>query len=314
MALGSREAERTNRTACRIEISEYGSSPVAGAFLHPLTQLTSKVPELPEVERATRLLREAIAGRTIIGVRTLHPSAARALPAKTLASLAGVRVTRVERRAKYQLMHLADGRTIEVHFKMTGDWAIGSASLAPPALERVRFDLDNGTRVSLVDGRAFAVVRVHAPGARFLPPLGPEPSDADWTGDVLRAALARKSGPIKPALLDQRVVAGLGNIYSAEALWEAAIHPKTRANRLSLVRTARLAECIRMVLERAPSARYYGARRTDDGHTYALGDGDDESWRVYDREGAPCLRCAAPVRRIEQAGRSTYYCGRCQRV
>ncbi len=272
------------------------------------------MPELPEVERATRLLRDAIEGQRIALVCTLHPSAARALPTPTAQSLVGHRVERVERRAKYQLLHLDDGRTIEVHFKMTGDWAVGPVALAPPALERVRIETSHGIRISLVDGRAFAVVRVHEPGATFLPELGLEPLDINFTGDVLRAALANKRGPIKPALLDQRVVAGLGNIYAAEALWEAAIHPLARANRLSAVRTARLAASARLVLERAPAARYYGRRTTDDGHAYAIGDGGDEGWNVYDREGEPCHRCGAPVRRIPQAGRSTYYCGRCQRV
>lgn len=272
------------------------------------------MPELPEVERATRLLRDAIEGQVIARVKTLHPSAARAMPAATARSLAGHRVERVERRAKYQLMHLDDGRTIEVHFKMTGDWAIGPASLEPPALERVRIETEHGLRISLVDGRALAVLRVHAAGAEFLPPLGPEPMDASFTGDALREALSGKRGPIKPALLDQRVVAGLGNIYAAESLWEAAIHPNARANKLSRVRTARLADAVRAVLERAPAARYYGRRQTEDGHDYAIGDGGNEGWNVYDREGLPCPRCAAPVRRITQAGRSTYYCGRCQRI
>lgn len=272
------------------------------------------MPELPEVERAARLLRTAVLGRTVHSVVTLHPSAARQLPPSVAATLTGRVISGVERRAKYQLLHLDDGRVIEVHFKMTGDWAIGPATLPAPALERVRLLTTDGTRVSLVDGRAFAVVRVHAAGAVFLPPLGPEPLDAEWSGDLLRAALVRKRGPIKPALLDQRVVAGLGNIYAAEALWEAAIHPNTRANRLSLTRARRLADAARLVLERAPDARYYGQRSTDDGHAYAIGDGGDERWCVYDREGKPCQRCDGTVRRIEQAGRSTYYCARCQRV
>ena len=247
-------------------------------------------------------------------VITRHSAAARHLPNAAARSLRGQRVLRVERRAKYQLLHLEDGRTIEVHFKMTGDWAIGPATLPPPPLERVRLLTSDGTRVSLVDGRAFAVVRVHAAGAHFLPPLGPEPLDAAFTGETLHAALARKRGPIKPALLDQRVVAGLGNIYAAEALWEAAIHPAARASRLSAARTERLADAIRLVIARAPAARYYGRRAQDDGLTYAIGDGGDETWRVYDREGAPCPRCETPVRRRAQAGRSTYYCGRCQRA
>jgi len=272
------------------------------------------MPELPEVERAVRLLRAAVLGRTLHSVVALHPSAARQLPTAVADSLAGRVITRVERRAKYQLLHLDDGRVIEVHFKMTGDWAIGATTLPAPALERVRLLTTDGTRVSLVDGRAFAVVRVHAAGVPFLPPLGPEPLDAHWSGDLLRAALARRRGPIKPVLLDQRVVAGLGNIYAAEALWEAGIHPNARANRLSIARVRRLAAAARLVLERAPDARYYGQRAADDGHAYAIGDGGGETWCVYDREGAPCRRCDGRIRRVEQAGRSTYYCGRCQRV
>lgn len=272
------------------------------------------VPELPEVERAVRLLRRHVVPRTIVELRTLHPSSTRRLPRDTARSLVGRTVLRVERRAKYQLLHLDDARIIEVHFKMTGDWAIGPNTLPPPPLERVRLVFDDGTRVSLIDGRAFAVVRVHAPDVPFLPPLGIEPLDPRWNGAQLHESLQHKRGPIKPALLDQRVVAGLGNIYAAESLWTARIHPAARANRLSLTRTNRLADAARQVLENAPAARYYGRRPTDDGHVYAIGDGGDDGWQVYGREGEPCRRCGASIRRREQAGRSTYYCGGCQRI
>lgn len=272
------------------------------------------MPELPEVERAARLLREHAVQRTIRELRTLHPSATRRLSADTARSLQGRTVVRVERRAKYQLLYLDDARIIEVHFKMTGDWAIGPDTLPPPPLERVRIVFDNGTRVSLIDGRAFAVVRVHEPNVPFLPPLGIEPLDPQWNGPLLHTALQHKRGPIKPALLDQRVVAGLGNIYAAESLWVARIHPAARANRLSLARVTRLADAARSVLEEAPAARYYGRRPTDDGHRYAIGDGGDDGWQVYGREGEACRRCDAIIRRVEQAGRSTYYCGGCQRI
>lgn len=284
---------------------------IAGSS-HILLRLT--VPELPEVERAAQLLRRALAGRTIVRAEPLHPSAARALPPADAASLAGARVDRVERRAKYQLLHLGDGRVIEVHFKMTGDWAIGPANLPRPALARVELLTDDGLRIALVDGRAFALLRVHPAGATVLPPLGMEPLDPAWSATYLADALQRKRGPIKPALLDQRVVAGLGNIYSAEALWEARVHPAARANGLSRTRVERLATAARAVLERAPTHRYYGQRAQADGYQYALGDGETETWRVYDRAGTPCDRCATPIRRIVQAGRSTYYCGRCQRA
>ena len=272
------------------------------------------MPELPEVERATQLLRQALEGQTIARVEVRHPSAARHLPPAVAESLGGVRVTSVQRRAKYQLVHLDDARTIEVHFKMTGDWAIGPADLPPPPLERVALFTEHGLRIALVDGRAFAILRVHAPGALVLPPLGLEPLDPKWSSAYLASALAARRGPIKPTLLDQRIVAGLGNIYSAEALWEARIHPAARAGALSQARVARLADAARLVLERAPAARYYGRRTLDDGYHWALGDGDDSTWQVYDREGEPCHRCGGTIRRITQGGRSTYYCGRCQRI
>jgi formamidopyrimidine-DNA glycosylase len=288
------------------------SDNVSAESRHPHHE--NDVPELPEVERATQLLRKALLKRVLTEVRTHHPSARRALPDAVARSLEGHRVVQIERRAKYQLLTLDDARIIEVHFKMTGDWAIGPVTLPPPRLGRVTLLTDDDTRISLVDGRAFAVVRVHPPGATVVPPLGPEPLEESWTATYLHEALMRRHGPIKPVLLDQRVVAGLGNIYAAEALWEAGIHPLARASRLSRARVARLVDAARLVLERAPSRRYYGARATDDGYTYALGDGDDEAWRVYDRAGQSCDRCGAIIRSRPQAGRTTYYCGGCQRI
>jgi formamidopyrimidine-DNA glycosylase len=293
-----------------------GNHCTAGALITGVSHFfpTGPVPELPEVERAVQLLREALEGRTLTHVATHHPSFARTLPAATAQSLRGAQVDRVERRAKYQLAHLADGRTIAVHFKMTGDWAIGPADLPPPALTRAELLTDDGTRIALVDGRAFAVLRVHPPGDTILPPLGLEPLDPAWSGAQLAAALTGKRGSIKPALLDQRVVAGLGNIYSAEALWEARVHPAARVGRLSRPRVERIAAAARAVLERAPRQRYHGRRPDKDGYRYALGDGDGQRWRVYDRAGEPCDRCAAAIRRVVQGGRSTYYCGGCQRI
>ena len=264
------------------------------------------MPELPEVEDAARRLRAALVGRTIAQVEVLHASQRRTLSESTLARLAGERVVAVTRRAKLQLVELASGGTIEVHFRMNGDWDIARAADEPPPHERVRFTLDDGARVSLVDSRALCVVRFHEPGALALPTLGPEPSDPAFDTDALLLALARRRGPIKPVLLDQRVVAGLGNIYAAEALWEARIDPRAPADRVSRERIARLVDAIRTVLERAPAGRYY---ETDTGTSNA----DDEAWRVYGREGAPCRRCDSTIRRITQAGRSTFYCGRCQR-
>lgn len=158
---------------------------------------------------------------------------------------------------------------------------------------------DDDARVVLVDPRALATVGILAAGAE-LPALGPEADDPRLTPVTLRAALASRRGPIKPVLLDQRVVAGVGNIYAAEALWKARISPRAVASSLSLSRVARLLDGIRTAL--ADGAR--AATRYADG---------DVPLAVYGREGEQCRRCGSAIRRIVQAGRSTYYCPRCQR-
>lgn len=261
------------------------------------------MPELPEVEYAARRLREAVLGHTIARVAVLHPSPRRRLPAAAQQALIGERIERVERRAKVQLVHLTSGALLEVHFRMTGDWEFTALHEPPPPLERVRLETAEGTRISLVDGRAFGFVARHAPGAFPGVEAGPEPLGDDFTVDAFRAALARRRGPIKPALLDQKLVAGVGNIYASEALWEARIHPQAPAHTLSRARVERLRDAIRVVLETAPSGRYYAR---DD---FA----EREFWRVYGRDGDPCRRCDSAIVRLPQAGRSTYYCRRCQR-
>ena len=261
------------------------------------------MPELPEVEFAATRLRTAVAGRVIARLEAMHPSQQRHLPEKATRAAVGLTIERVERRAKIQLVHLQGGAILEVHFRMTGDWEFSRVGEAPPRHERVRLETADGVRVSLVDSRALGVVRLHAPGAFVLPHLGPEPLTDDFTADGLQTALARRSGPIKPALLDQKLVAGVGNIYASEALWEARIHPATAANTLSRERVTRLRAAVRLVLETAPTERYYGR---DDVN-------ENEIWRVYGRDGEACRRCGASLKRLPQAGRSTFYCPRCQR-
>jgi formamidopyrimidine-DNA glycosylase len=260
------------------------------------------MPELPEVEFAANRLRNAAVGRTIATATTFHPSAGRSLPPAACEGLQGRQIVAVDRRAKIQLVRLDDGSLLEVHFRMTGDWAFGQAADAPERFERVRLALTDGTRISLLDSRAFAVVRFHAPGAFSLPTLGPEPFSDDFTADSLKQALANRRSAIKPTLLDQRVVAGMGNIYVAEALWEAQINPRTRADRLTRVQRERLVSAVRIVLTRAQGHRY---------HTSAPVDALPE-FCVYDRAGDSCVRCESVIKRFVQGGRSTYYCPSCQ--
>jgi len=265
------------------------------------------MPELPEVEDAARRLRTAIVGKTVLSAQSLHPSIARSLTQPACSGLVARRAEEVARRGKIQLVRFDDGRLLEVHFRMTGDWAIGRDPEPPPTLERARFVFDDGTRVSYVDGRAFGVLRVHQPGAFRMPELGPEPLDESFDAAALAVALRTRRGPIKPVLLDQRVVAGLGNIYAAEALWEAGIRPDAPANRISRARVARLRDSIRLVLQHADGSRYFERDATWPERPQV------DNWRVYDREGEPCRRCSSRIARIVQSGRSTYSCRNCQR-
>ena len=252
------------------------------------------MPELPEVEAARKELATAAEGRTIARLRLLHPALARRITPGRLRGLKGRRIVRVERRGKHQLVHLDDGRTIAFHFRMNGDWEIGKVSDEAPRFTRASLELDNGTRVALTDMRALSTVELFDKGEGD-PELGPEPSDPAFNADTLGVSLARRRGAIKPALLDQKMVAGIGNIYSSEALWLAKISPKAKAASLSAHRRERLVQAIREVLAAAPAGRYQDERETS-------------RWNVYDREGEKCPRCGATIKRIVQAGRSTYYC------
>ena len=259
------------------------------------------MPELPEVERARRVLERAAVGKRLTSVRALHPSAARALPARDADAVAGATLVRVERRGKHQLLRLDDGRTLHAHFRMNGDWEVGRAAQAVPAHARYLLDFADGTRVALVDSRALASITLHAADHDPLPTMGPEATAPEFDGASLRAALAGRRCAVKVALLDQRVVAGLGNIYAVEALWHARVDPRAIASTVSRARCARIADGARTAL--ADAARDPG--RYQDGDAV-------ERLNVYGREGEPCRRCGRAIRRIVQAGRSTFFCGKCQ--
>jgi formamidopyrimidine-DNA glycosylase len=256
------------------------------------------MPELPEVEAAMGTLRRWAQGRSIARVRLLHPALQRRVAPAQLRALAGARIGRVERRGKHQLLHLDDGRILHVHFRMNGDWAHGAQADELPKFARAVVDFDDGTRLVLVDSRMLGTLDIHPAGVELDLGLGPDAADAGWTAAQLGTALARKRGPIKPVLLDQRVVAGLGNIYAAESLWRARISPFTAAGALTTAQVTALRKAIAAVILRATGSRY-----TDD---------DTVNLDVYDREGAPCRRCGTPVERAVQAGRSTFFCPTCQ--
>ena len=254
------------------------------------------MPELPEVEEAMRRLRAALVGRTLVRIEPLHRVLAARLPPRTQRALRGATIARVERRGKHQLIHFADGRILHVHFRMSGDWEVLTGSDVPPTA-RMLMTLDDGGRVALIDPRALGTVDLHPAGAPPALELGPEATDAGIDPAAIRAQLAGRRIPVKVALLDQRVIAGVGNIYAAEALWHARLDPRRSASALSRPEVARVLKGVRTALARAGGERYFRG-----GGRFA----------VYGREGEPCLRCGAPIVRIIQAGRSTYFCPACQ--
>ncbi|HVF39647.1 MAG TPA: bifunctional DNA-formamidopyrimidine glycosylase/DNA-(apurinic or apyrimidinic site) lyase [Gemmatimonadaceae bacterium] len=260
------------------------------------------MPELPEVEAAMRRLQKAVEGKTIATVRTLHPALERQFSAANALAVQNERIEKVERRGKHQLMHLSGGAVLHAHFRMNGDWILSRMENPVDRFTRAEIELTDGTRIELNDRRALSALSLHEKGDDALPPLGIEANSNSLNVEYLQNALKMRRGPVKPALMDQKVIAGLGNIYAAEALWLAKISPKAVASSLSRARLTRLVEAIGEVLtsKNRPPGRY----------TEKVG---RNRFQVYDREGKPCSRCSTSIKRIVQAGRSTYYCSKCQR-
>lgn len=287
------------------------------------------MPELPEVETVRRGLIPAMEGQRIAQAEVRREGLRWPFPAGMAGRLSGARVERLRRRSKYLLADLDTGETLLVHLGMTGrmtvsgvaaPWVPGRFHHAHPLPEKhdhVVFDMADGARVTFNDARRFGAMDLMATeGAEahpLLAGLGPEPLGNDFHADLLAVRLKGRRGPIKALLLDQRLVAGLGNIYVSEALHRAGIHPERAGGRIGRARLEVLAREIRAVLSEAIEAG--GSSLRD----YRQADGElgyfQHSFRVYDREGAPCPTpgCTGTIRRIVQGGRSSYYCPACQR-
>ncbi len=264
------------------------------------------MPELPEVEAAATVARAVAAGRVITSIEVRHAAQRRALPERDARSLVGDRVRAVGRRGKYQFFRLSSGRVLQVHFRMTGDWQVVTGADPLPPHARVVIGFDSGRRLVLDDPRALSAASLYPAGSDPQPHLGPEADDPTLDVETLRHALAGRRGTIKSVLLDQRVVAGLGNIYAAEVLWHARIDPRAPARSVSHAGVARLLRAMRRVIARARrlAARYY---RNPSSRS------ESARFAVYDREGRRCRRCGGTIRRMTQGSRSTYFCPRCQR-
>ena len=282
------------------------------------------MPELPEVETVVRGLRPKLEGHVLQQVEQRRPDLRFPLPENFARRLTGRRVERIQRRAKYMLMFLEDGQVLLCHLGMSGRMTIveppsgakGSKGRLPlDKHDHVIFTTEAGTEVRFNDARRFGIMDLVAAedldAHPLLRDLGPEPLGNDFNGPGLAAALAGKRTPIKAALLDQRVVAGLGNIYVCEALYFAGISPRRQAYTVQGNRAEKLAAAVRQVLTRAIEAG--GSSLRD----YVQADGElgyfQHEWAVYGREGEPCKTCGTPIKRLVQSGRSTFYCPRCQR-
>ena len=267
------------------------------------------MPELPEVETTVRGLERVLQGRRIERVEARRADLRRSFPHDLGQRLTGATVTGLGRRAKYGLVHTDRDDTMIFHLGMSGSWRIDHAQLGKH--DHLLIETDDGKRLALNDPRRFGSVDlVPTDELQDWPAfkaLGPEPFDLDPR--QLRKSLAGRTAAIKLLLLDQRIVAGLGNIYVCEALYRSRIHPKRRGGSLSLERLKRLVPAIRDVLADAIEAGGSTLRN------FASPDGElgyfSKAFEVYDREGQPC-GCGGTVRRIVQGGRSTFYCPRCQ--
>ncbi len=268
------------------------------------------MPELPEVETTVRGLAHVLDGRRLASIEVRRPDLRRAFPVDLGQRLTGARVTGLSRRAKYGLIATDRGDTLIFHLGMSGRWRIDPAELGKH--DHLLMATEEGRRLALNDPRRFGsldlIPTADLPGFPAFVVMGPEPFDL--TAQELQRRLTGRSAAIKLLLLDQRIVAGLGNIYVCEALYRAGISPRRAGGRIGLDRLRRLVEAIRAVLIEAIAAG--GSSLRDFAHP----DGElgyfSKSFDVYDREGQPC-GCGGAVRRFAQGGRSTFHCPACQR-
>jgi len=287
------------------------------------------MPELPEVETVRRGLEPVLAGALLVRVEARRPDLRFPLPEGFVQRLTGARIERLDRRAKYLLAPLDRGDTLVMHLGMSGRFEItgGQATKRPgdfhyaapadPKHAHVIFETDGGVRVTYFDPRRFGYMDLIATDALADHPwfagLGPEPLGPDFNAKHLAAAFAGRRQSVKASLMDQRIVAGLGNIYVCEALFRAGISPLRPAGELGTRTLNGLVAAVKAVLEEAIEAG--GSTLRD----YAAADGAlgyfQHRFRVYGREGETCQRrgCSGAVQRIVQAGRSTFYCPACQR-
>ena len=271
------------------------------------------MPELPEVETIRRALALRLGGRRVTSLVQRRADLRFPLPLALASRIVGRTLTAVRRRAKYILADLDDGHTVLIHLGMSGRLLFDGPPQGPH--EHLTFTFDDGRLLRLVDPRRFGMVDLHPtrdlPAHPRLAGLGLEPLAPGFTGSALLRVLAGRRSELKVALMDQRLVVGVGNIYASEALFRARLSPRRVAGFLGPRQAGRLAGALKAVLLDAIEAG--GSSLRD----YIQTDGElgffQDRFSVYGRDDLPCLTCGTPIRRIVQGGRATYLCPRCQR-
>lgn len=273
--------------------------------------LVISMPELPEVEAVCRKLRRDATGATIIAASIARPSITKPhSPQFIAAGLAGRRIDSVSRRAKNILLHLSGGLALHVHLRMTGNLHVIPDYRLRPLYARAWCEFSDGRALVLEDSRALGTIRLlDAAALAELDRLhGPEPLDRAFTTDAFAALTRGRKQPAKLFLLDQTRIAGLGNIYAAEALFAAGVAPHTPIGSVRRPKLDALHAAIVDILRRAVKSAVKAYNRPG-----RFGEAEEFPLLVYDREGQPCVTCERPIRRITQGGRSTYFCPSCQR-
>lgn len=276
------------------------------------------MPELPEVETISRALDTLVRGRKIVTAELCRERLAPDIrPADFAKKLIDTEINFVHRRGKHILFDLGGEKTLIVHLRMSGRFSLLTAETENPKFTHALFYFEDETRLVFDDQRHFGLMKIVATPelheAKELKKLAPEPFSDEFSHDYFRRALKTSSRSMKEFLLDQTKVCGLGNIYAAEAMFAAAVHPETPANKLSAQKFVPLYDSIRAVLQMAIS--HAGELAVDpenlEGGYFSAE--DTAGWYVYDREKEPCRNCNTPIVRLKQGGRSTYFCRKCQK-
>jgi formamidopyrimidine-DNA glycosylase len=271
------------------------------------------VPELPEVETIARGLANVVVGKTIGSASVILPKVVSPEPDRFVRDLGGDRIDAVGRRGKFVVLSLASGRQLVVHLRMTGRLIFQAQGTAGPERYTNAFlDFDDGTRLCFADVRQFGRMRLVGPEDPWAAEVGLEPLSSDFSLERFSNLLAGKTTPVKVFLLDQRRIAGIGNIYACEALWDARIRPNRPAGSLTKQARRRLHFSIQDVLRRAIEMRGTSARDYVDAE--GLRGGFQNVLSVYGRTGQGCPRCARPIVRTVLAQRGTWWCRSCQRI